>query len=536
MIKAIIKKEWLKIKYLVLFLFLISISVLIHFYINLDFLFKTVEPESMMWYRFSSLEQKPYDYLAYLFYLISITISLFQFIPEKVKNRVKMIIHFPISISKSIFLHLLVGIIYIFILSLFISFFTTYILSFYYPSEIITIALKDFFFYFLGSLILYFGVSSAIIEKNSLVSIIKLSLSILFIFIFHKNIFDTNDLLWIFISFFMIMLVLDSFYSIKEQRVNTISFKFLTISSMVIVGYFATTSYKEEFKKEFNKYYIFYSPILKEFVYQKNFGEHNFEYGIKEKKTFDRETYESYLPFVYWRNLDIQKKLPIIIDNETFDKELIRDSRLSFSFKPEFLKEQELKLYPFLNPNSKIGMIKFPEEVLIFEDKQITAYNFDEKFDKKLSEELASLTKKHKVSFPIKKVWGKFTNLKPFDLGYFFVDSKKRLFRLNRADDITYLNEISYPKEIELAYIRISENRQKQFAGYAISKNSDFYLLDYHSFEFKKIDLKEFDYKKMRLQLISNPKYYLIRYTDEENYFVSLFDKKLNKLEEEVFK
>jgi hypothetical protein len=46
--------------------------------------------------------------------------------------------------------------------------------------------------------------------------------------------------------------------------------------------------------------------------------------------------------------------------------------------------------------------------------------------------------------------------------------------------------------------------------------------------EFKEVKLENFDHKTMRLQLYSDPKYYLIRYDDGTNYYARVFDKEFN--------
>ncbi|MGB0989811.1 MAG: DUF4857 domain-containing protein, partial [Halarcobacter sp.] len=104
------------------------------------------------------------------------------------------------------------------------------------------------------------------------------------------------------------------------------------------------------------------------------------------------------------------------------------------------------------------------------------------------------------------------------------------------ADNKIYLKEVVYPKNIEIKHIKISENRQQKLAGFAISKNNKFYLIDYKTLDFRALQLDNFDYKTMRLQLISNPKYYLIRYTDEKSYHVAIFDKNFEKIDQEIFK
>lgn len=534
MIRAIIKKEWLKLKFYLISLLLLCTGVVIYFVYNLDFLFATVEPESMMWYRFVHIEQKSYQMFSYLFVIIATVISFAQFLPEKIRNRIKIIAHLPIPLHKSIFMHLLIGLFFILLLSILLSFAVGAIILNYYTYEIFLVMLKDFSFYILGSSIFYMALSSAIIEENKIISGLKILTGAIVVFVFFKDRYYLFDLLWVFIFVLFFFVVLESFYSIKKQRIKNPIYLTSLIFGLGFVFFQGNILYQDKFKKTFNKYYIFYSPILKDFVYQKNFGDHQFIYGVKDKREFDREEYESYLPFVYWRNLDIQKKLPIVIGDKEFDRDKIRKSRLSLSYSPALLQDIELKFYPFLNPDSSIGMIRFPEHMIQFNSLHVKAYNYDDGYNPVLSKEINDLFEKEGVTMPIVRVWGKATNMKPYDLGYLLLDSNDKLFNLKRRDDIITFREIEYPEGIELEYIKISENRQRKIAGYAIDSESNFYILDW-DFNFKKVELEGFDHNRMKLQLISNAMYYLIRYNDADKYYAVVFSKDFEKLDKVEF-
>ena len=77
--------------------------------------------------------------------------------------------------------------------------------------------------------------------------------------------------------------------------------------------------------------------------------------------------------------------------------------------------------------------------------------------------------------------------------------------------------------------MKISENKQKKIAGYAIDSNSNFYILNWN-LNFTKVELDGFNYKTMKLQFISNALYYLIRYDDGNNYSAIAFTKDLNRI------
>lgn len=530
MISSIIKKEWLKLRFYFFSLVVVTIASLGYFTFNIDFSFSTIEPESMMWYRFSHLSDKPYFDFLYLYLGFSFVISLAQFLPERVSNRIKIIAHLPLKISTGLFYHLLIGGLFVFVLSAILSFLLLVVLSYYYPDVIVGVVFKDSMVFTLFSIVMYLGVSSLIIEKNKTIIVFKAILIAILFGVFFKEEFYFRD--FVLLGLFLLYLpfiALDSFYSIKQQRLNSIVFYGVTFIVSAFLLNSAYVNYKENYKKEFNKYYIFYSNQAKEFVYQKNFGDHRFEYGIKDKKTFDRETYESYLPFVYWKDLAIQGKLPVSVDGKKFDKKTIKASRLGFSYNPRMLKKQEVQFFPLLNPNSTKGMIKFPEEMFCIDKKGAFIYDYDSGLVKELTEELNVALLKNNFSYPAKNIWGKSTNMKPFDKGYLVLDSKKQLFNIKRADSKIKVSKINYPKGIELVHIKLSENKQRKLSGYAIDSNNSFYLLTW-DFKFIKLDLPKFDYKSMKLKLISNPLNYLIRYDNGVDYRAVVFTKEYKKI------
>jgi hypothetical protein len=534
MFNSILFKEWIKIKPYFLTLIVLISSALVHFWFNLDFAFTTIEPESMMWYKFSQFGDKPYYYFSYIFILIAVSISLAQFLPERVSNRVKIITHLPMSISNALYMHLAIGVVAVLILSAITMAGLLIATSSYYPTEIVQIILKDIVLYIVGSVITYIAMSSAIIEKDRLVSFIKLSLALIFLFLYFKIRYTSIDYIFLVYFFVFVVYSLDSLYSIKEQRYNK---PLVSIISIFAVAYFifvGMQKYQNEYKKEFNRYYIFYSSIAKDFVYQKNFGDHQYEYGLSNKDTFDMKEYKSYLPFVYWKDLDIQRKLPVVIDGKEYTRAKIKRSRLGFSYNPKMLNKKEIDLYPLINPNSKEGVIKFPEEQFVISSNSVNIYDYDHGRLDEFSNKLTKMFADKGFTYPAKGIWGKSTNMKPYDKGYVILDSNKRLFNLSRSNDITTLKEIKYPN-IDIEYIKVSENRQRKLAGYAIDKESNFYLLTW-DLEFIKLDLDGFDYKSDKLKLIANPLYYLIRYDDSKEYNAVVFDKQYNKLNSIVLK
>ena len=531
MFVEILKKEWIKLKFYIIILLSIIISSLFYFNFNLDFAFRTIEPESMMWYKFAHLKDKPYFYLSYLFILIGVIISFAQFLPERIQNRVKVMIHLPLELNISLLYHLIIGTFTIFVLTTILAIPLLLILVQHYPDLIVQVAFKDTLAYSFIAIVVYISLSATILEKNLIVSFFKLLFTLFFIGLFLKNQYLSYDILWLAIIIIVFFLALDSLYSIKQQRITSKIYLSSLVLIFIVMLFINFEQYKKKYTHEFNNYYIFYSNIIDDFVYQKNFGQHQFEYAVQNKNKFDRLTYESYLPFVYWKNLDIQKKLPLTIKEKTFTKQQIKNSRLGFSYHPKLLKPLEVELYALLNPQTTKGMIPFPEEAFAITKKGAVVYTYDTKTAHNQTKNLNVQLEKLNFQFPALNIWGKSTNMKPFDKGYLVKDSKQELYNIQKANDTIWVSTIQYPKDIEIAYIKISENKQKKLLGYAIDTKSNFYLLDWN-FKFIKLDLPKFDYKNMKLKLISNPINYLIRYDNHEDYYAVVFDKEFKKIDE----
>lgn len=469
--KAIFLKEWIKLKGFVFGILIFWIFILAYFTYTLSYTFSTTEPESMLWYRFVHLNERFYNPILYLLLLNAIALSLAQFLVERVRDRVRILLHLPINFQKILMLHQIAGIAFLFILWIFIFICTSSIMSYFYPTILLGDILKDFSLYFLLMIIFYFAISSLIIERNKI-------------------------FLW-------------------GKFLSSLAFIFLII--------------RPDFEREFVRYYIFYSPILKEFIYQENHGGHNFSFTSQSKKSFTQKEYESMLPFVYWRDLEIQGKLPINIEGRIFEKDELKKERLSFEFIPKERRKSHAKLYPLFNPHSTQGAILFPEQAIYFGDSKISVYDFDNGLLKNETQMVNSLAREASLSFPIERVFGKSTNMKPFDLGYILIDSKKHAFNIRKQDDKMTLEEISFLNNIDISYIYISENRAQKFAGYLIDKASNFYLLRW-DFNPILLPLEDFNAKTMSLQLIVDALGYLVRFNDTKRYFGIYFNKEFQEI------
>ena len=529
--KAIYKKEWFKLRWYLLALCVTALSSAIYFWFDLDFTFKSIEPESMMWYRFAQLEDKPYSTLAPFFLFCAVVVAVAQFLPEIIRNRVRILIHLPCRLRTVVAHHLFAGGLSIIIINSMMSMMIVAIIMQYYPPEIVRITGKDCFFWTLLGLALYLGLSGAILERNIWRKSFKLLLPLLLSLLYFKTRYAVGDLLLAALVLWLTLPVYDSFLSVKVQRLKSPLYKGSIVLVCLLIIAVGVTRYQEEYSRFFEKYYIFFSPVLNDFIYQKNSKGHQFVYGT-EQTTFDRLAYEKNLPFVYWKNLDIQGELPFQINGESYDKQRIKGARLSLQYRPNSLATREVSLYPLFNPISNNGVIPFPEEVFSLKPDKVVVYDCETvRVNQQITNEMNEKLKAVGVSFPLQRIWGKTTNMKPFDWGYFVKDNVGQIFNLRRSDNELSVRKIPIPHDISsIAYMRISENRQKNFYGYAIDTNSRVFLVAYPDYQFIPLELADFDYRHMPFHLISDPLHYIVRYRNQKTYRAVLFSKQYQLL------
>ncbi len=528
------RKEWLKLKSY--FIIASSVCLLLGGYFCLDLAgqFANIEPESMMWYRFTHLNDRPYQYLQYGFILIGALTAACQFVPEMVGKKIRILAHLPISYNEVVLRHVGIGLLLTLWLNGLISAAVIACFHHYYPNEITQFVALDLLLIQCASFSAYLTVSACIIEPKWSSKVLKAGLGTLLTWAFALS-SQTHNVLTVTVSIcglaWQTLLVKDSFLSVKTRRIDHPIFKFSLPVVALSLCLFAGFTIKQLYHVDKSQFYLFYSPTLDDFVFQHNGEHHQFRYGTSES-SLSKAEFEQSLPFVYWKNLDIQGKLPIQISGRTFDKRAIRASRMSLQYQPNKLRQPPVDLYPLFNPDSRKGSIPFPEQALALLPNQFIVYDAETAQENdELSREINILSQNQKIRFPIRSVWGKTTNMKPFDWGYFIKDDNNDIYHLIRSDHKTSLNKIDLPKDVgNIEFIQVSENRHKKFYGYAISEYSKVYLIQYPDYTLLPLELDKFDYQSMSFQFLSDPLHYLLRYDDGTTYRAVLFDKNYRRL------
>nr|WP_319493298.1 hypothetical protein [uncultured Desulfobacter sp.] len=176
MIQAVFRKEFFKIRFLWLLVFIANLLLLIHIWISTRRLF-ILDHAEVVWYRVLQLGQIHFEQLKFAPLLTGILIACFQFLPEMWGERFRLSLHLPVSagfvamghLTAGIFAYLLVGLTDLGGLWL--------ITSLYFPAQGITVSVLTALPWITAGICAYLGMALTLLEPNFRLKAVNLALT-----------------------------------------------------------------------------------------------------------------------------------------------------------------------------------------------------------------------------------------------------------------------------------------------------------------------------------------------------------------------
>lgn len=291
------------------------------------------------------------------------------------------------------------------------------------------------------------------------------------------------------------------------------------------------------FEYRFGKTHMFYSPVLKQFVYKELLGEgHQFVYRDQNGKDYTREEFEALIPFIYYKNMDVWGKLPLDIDGQLFDKATIKAARQVVELKPVALADHSprIQLFPLLESNPGRARLSFPENVFR-PDHQLSFINSDfNRFDKELTDIFGAALSNAGFAYPVSAVYGRVSILKAFDAGYFLTDSQNQLFHLIKRDGKPQAEKLSLPDGLRVRHLAIAESKRREVLGILLDETGKAYLMGDGDYRLIPLDLPNYDPDNMELKVIFNPLYRTAIYSDNRTIHAVVMDKAYQSIDHHV--
>lgn len=281
----------------------------------------------------------------------------------------------------------------------------------------------------------------------------------------------------------------------------------IIILTILVISIFLPTLYKNIFGTRVDKTMVFYSPVDEDFIKMTRLKgkDRKVIYSNFQDETYSLDEHKIKLPFIFYSDLLKIDKFPEKFSSYAQDIMSIRREKSYMKIKPEMIKTKVVNLYPLFESKPKYSSLELPKDLFSLTKEGIqfvtTSTN---KINTKKSNVYNNRLKELGAKFPLYDAFGTPTTRKPFDEGYFILDSTSQLFHLKQIDNKPSIKKVP-TKDFETKFVLNKENSRKEFYGLLISKTNDVYLMMYDDYELVKLPVENFDYNKKSIKLMTTP-------------------------------
>ncbi len=293
------------------------------------------------------------------------------------------------------------------------------------------------------------------------------------------------------------------------------------------------------FVKVVDKTHMFYSPVDNNMIYTEQILERDLKaeeksenhhsdvvYKNEENVYFTRNEFEAKIPFIYYRNMDLRKLLPMELHGKTFDSVAIQKERRVLEMPARLLDNNVYKeaIYPLIDANPGQVALVLPADRVRFSGNSFQFIDSDlNSLDIKQTEIYTKALQDKGFAFPAKGVWSNFTTFKPYEGGLFVVDSAGKTFHILRRDNKLEVAAIPFPEGVVPQKIVIAEAKDRKYLGLVLDTKERMYLLHEKDFKLTHIPTPEYVSAGMDFKLIMDPLFITAVYSDNTHIHAHAF-------------
>ena len=165
-----------------------------------------------------------------------------------------------------------------------------------------------------------------------------------------------------------------------------------------------------------------------------NFRTHPTCFYDARGKEYPRAQYDSVLPLLNFRQLLMNGTLPDTIEGQAVDGKIIRMNQVRYTFDPVEIKSPKSPLGLLFEAMPKRGGLSLPGDFFRFDDEIEFIKAETNTTDAAKSRRFTKALRDKDFVFPVRQYWGNPTTLKPYEEGYFCLDSQGKLFHLKMVN------------------------------------------------------------------------------------------------------
>ncbi len=280
--------------------------------------------------------------------------------------------------------------------------------------------------------------------------------------------------------------------------------KFSRIVLMLVVIFVLSIVIPEYYWMAFEKKHsaptIIYSSLVHDFLYFKRHNNKVERFDNKGRK-IGKKKFERLAPLYFYRTLYYLGVMPDSIGNYKVDYKELKRNSIYTQIKPEMIQTPQIMLFPLIESVPDGPKLEMPDDFFRITKKMEFIDCEQNKIIPELTEKFTRKLKENGFSFPAEKIFGNPSVMKPFDEGYFVLDSKNKLFHIKRVHNNPFVKKVPLPEGVVPVFINVTEMELREFYGILIDEKSDVYLISYDNYKFIKLPVENYDYRTMKFKL-----------------------------------
>ncbi|MDO5046086.1 DUF4857 domain-containing protein [Campylobacter sp.] len=243
------------------------------------------------------------------------------------------------------------------------------------------------------------------------------------------------------------------------------------IATALVLNFFITDIAFKFIKDDEVEARIKYSPVLDDFIISIfNISQKTTTHSLKDGKILSEDELVFNMPFEFYHYLSVLNSYPPKFDFFFDDISLITENSQTIDVKRLDFKFKQPPLYILFESNPKMLKLRYPDELLEFNDRADFIDMQNISINKEKSQKLNLSLKNAGFSFPAKGYYAQESAIKAFDEGAFAVDSEDKIFHIKQINGEFLIKDTKIVKN-DLIYIKMDENLRREFYALVVGKD-----------------------------------------------------------------
>lgn len=258
--------------------------------------------------------------------------------------------------------------------------------------------------------------------------------------------------------------------------------------------------------------FMYYSSMLEQLCLI-DYPNKEFPMSDKAGNRYNTAEFDSLMPLLNYRQLMSDSRLPDSLKGKEITPPILRTATVNFRLNPSEVNRPDTILHILYEAMPKrVGTLEAPPDVFRLTNKIEFIDIETNSVDLKKSQTYQTALEKVGFTFPARWVSGNPQPRKPYEEGYFCLDTNGKLFHIKMVNNRAFIRDTKLDQVVDIAWFSIYESANKRFYGFLFDTDGNSYIVEDGGgkYDLLKMDIEPIDITKDRFGLMGNLLYWTV--------------------------